>query len=137
VSPPPTTRLLSSLQADGELKPGPFRLAGRDYPDSLYVGCALSEGSNVTDFYLSGKYKRLTATLGITAKPDKGGAVGTFRLKADGRPLDSWTATRDRTTTIDVDVTGVERLTLENTDLVGVLYCSVQSFVWGDPTLIP
>lgn len=137
--PEPTSRFLSALTpADGstELEPASFRMTGRDYPNSLSTGCGLSDGVSITDYPLNSKYQRFTATLGITTDPEDGDAVGTFRLRADDKLLDSWTATRNRTAKVDIDITGVERLTLESVDLIGdPLYCKVKTFVWGDPKL--
>ncbi|MFD1831230.1 NPCBM/NEW2 domain-containing protein [Streptomyces desertarenae] len=142
-STPPAARPLSAMvPQDGSetLTPGSFRLAGRDYPDSLSRDCQFSGDalSGGTEYVLEGRYTRFTATVGITAGPDNADAVGTFGVRVDGKLAGSWTATRDRTASIKVDLTGAERLTLQTVDLVGdPLFCKVKDFVWADPHLTP
>lgn len=142
-STPPAVQPLSAMvPQDGSetLTPGSFRLAGRDYPDSLSRGCQFSGDalSGGTEYVLEGRYTRFTATVGITAGPDNADAVGTFGVRVDGKLAGSWTATRDRTASIKVDLTGAERLTLQTVDLVGdPLFCKVKDFVWAEPHLTP
>ncbi|MEU4565162.1 protein kinase [Micromonospora sp. NPDC023956] len=134
----PVVHQLSGLEAaDGstELTPGTFRLAGRDYPDSLAADCGFSDSTSVTEYSLDGGYRRFTATVGITADPGTS-AHGTFRAKVDGKLVGSWVVTRDQVGSVDLDLTGARTLVLESVDKRGVLYCDVGLFVWADARLV-
>ncbi|GAB2606353.1 hypothetical protein GCM10027168_44030 [Streptomyces capparidis] len=133
----PISHNLVALEAeDGshDMVPGEWRLAGRDYPNSLSAGCGLSDSVVITEYALRGEYERFTATLGIVTEPHDADAVGTFRIRIDGKLINSWTVTRSKPVSVDIKISNVEILTLEAVDIVGdPFYCKVDRFIWGDP----
>ena len=100
---------------------GPAQLSGRIYPDS-FIENAYSDGINYDSTYLlSGLYDRFTALAGITDDSYNNDAEFIIQLYDDvtGPPLWSGTVTIGSPLPVNIDVSGVLRLTVRITRLEG------------------
>ncbi|WP_236794611.1 SEFIR domain-containing protein [Amycolatopsis sp. GM8] len=139
-------RLLKSLTDEiswPEQKPGIGRdvadIGGTRYEHGLVLR-GKAQGS--VELELDGKYVRLTSVAGVLDDAAEPYQVGIFRVVVDGRPAAEATVSRGKPATIDVDLTGAERLRLEMSRPGAGPSPShsggtgrAAELAWGDPTL--
>lgn len=103
-------------------------LAATRYPEStgVWVGC---DGAPATVTYrLSGTYHRLIGTAGL-GDFTPGDITARITLAGDGRSLATLDVSRDRTATLDLDLTGVDTLVISAARVAGV--CGASSIPYG------
>ena len=110
---------------------------GNIYEDCMY---SYSEASGV--FPLEGRFKRLTGTVAVavpshydTAFND--GRTTYFRLLGDGDVLWEDTSINENTLPmeVDIDITGVKKLTVQSTSMQISLTGDYLTVLFGNPTL--
>jgi hypothetical protein len=117
--PPDNTKYLSEFGDGlaGVSQVGSSTIGGTEYPNSVTIKCLYGGDRKAPVHYqLGGRYKTLTADAGIDDSIDLPEARGTITVTgisgASSEQLTSVTATRDVTTPIRVNVTGVRTLEL-------------------------
>ncbi len=114
------------------LKPFGLRTGDRRSDDPADWGICAHAPSELV-FPIGGRYERFTAAGGLPGKRPRG-SVG-FRVRGDGKLLyESNVVTGKKRAAIDVDVAGVDRLTLVTTD--GGNGKHADCSVWYDPRLV-
>lgn len=93
-------------------------MGGRRYPNSIAAGACTVFATNPTyAFPLGGQYRRLSAVAGQDDDSASHGDVQRITVAGDGRTLAARTVRRGSASSIEVDVTGVRRLTVRFTEL--------------------
>lgn len=121
----------NGVHRDTEVGGGPMRIAGTTYAHGIGVNAP----GEVT-FYLGGRCSRVTAVAGLDdhVKDYDTGATARFQVYGDGTSLYDSGVTRPGTAlAIDVDVTGVDTLTLRANDAGDGSYGDRSD--WAQPTV--
>src|SRR5215468_5398735 len=109
-------RYLSDLKPSGNLgelvKPGPVKISGSIYPNSISFYCNVGDPTAFPAYKLKRNARRFQATIGLAAKLSPHFQAGIV-LVGDGRTLRTFTVSVLRPKTINVNVTGVHTLQLE------------------------
>jgi eukaryotic-like serine/threonine-protein kinase len=117
--------------SDG-LESGPQRIANTEYPNSIFDDYCDFYNEPETEFHLGKQYRRFQATVGVS-DDSLSDVNGIFQVLADGRLLAAEATAVGKVKTIDVDVSGRQRLVLRTG-------CSRDAgsivLVWGDARLL-
>ena len=109
-------RYLSDLKPSGKLgelvKPGPVKISGSIYPNSISFYCNVGDPTAFPAYKLKHNARRFKATVGLAAKLPPNFEAG-VELVGDGRTLRTFSVSVLRPKTINVKVTGVHILQLE------------------------
>jgi NPCBM/NEW2 domain len=113
------------------------RLAGRSYPDSTGAWVACADPPATLAYDLAGKFRRLTAVVGLAESAPADLAVR-FQLTADGRPVVDSVVDHRHTATVNVDVSNVDSLVVSAVRTAGDCPSSPLPFgVLGEASLFP
>jgi hypothetical protein len=97
----------------GELvDPGPVKIDGSIYPDSISFYCNTGDPTAFPAYKLEHNARRFQATIGLGAKFPPQFEAGII-LVGDGHTLQTFTVSALRPKTVDVNVTGVHTLQLQ------------------------
>jgi hypothetical protein len=97
----------------GELvDPGPVKIDGSIYPDSISFYCNTGDPTAFPAYKLEHNARRFQATIGLGAKFPPQFEAGVI-LVGDGHTLQTFTVSALRPKTVDVNVTGVHTLQLQ------------------------
>jgi len=138
VSRQPVITYLSTVSTvEGEASTGPASISGTTYTRSVSLGLGGSSGSQRSAGYdLSRAYRRFRATVGLTDSADAHVQVK-IEVLGDGRSLFSQTVGLGQAVPVDVDVTGVLRLTLSATVVTSSSSCCAGSVAaFGDAAIL-
>ena len=109
-------RYLSDLKPSGNLgelvKPGPVKISGSIYPNSISFYCNVGDPTAFPAYKLKRSDRRFQATIGLAGKPPPHFAVGIVLL-GDGQYLQTYNVTAQKPKTVSVNVKGVHTLQLE------------------------
>jgi NPCBM/NEW2 domain len=113
------------------------RLGGRSYPDSAGAWVACADPPATLTYQLAGKFRRLTAVVGLAefAPPD---LAVRFQLTADDRTVADSVVDQRRTATVNVDLSNVDSLVISAVRTAGDCPPSPLPFgVLGEASLFP
>jgi hypothetical protein len=129
----PVSIYLSDLEpVEGSASPSTATVSGTPYPHSVVTYVDEYDDEPVDVGYDLGRhYRRLKATVGLS---DDSPSESQVRIEVfgDGRSLFSQTVGLGTAVPVDIDVTGVLRLTISATMLNTEYGCCDASIVWGD-----
>lgn len=89
-----------------------------------------------TEYNLSKKYSKFTATIGVNDEAEQGDQVGLFIVYVDGNEVGRWESRLGAPQKIEVPVSGAQRIRLE-TGPASVDKPQYSDLVWGTPRLHP
>ncbi len=113
---------------------GAGTLRGASYPNSVIGADRLFGEPELVDYNLGGRYTRFRATVGVDDNAPRD-VKYRFEVLTDGKSRFSRTLDIGQTAVVDIDITGVLRLTLLVDDSPGD-YASYEGAIWGDATLV-
>lgn len=121
--------------SSGELTGGV--LDGRAVPNSTSAWVSCTTTPSTLTYQLDGGYHSLAATVGV-APHTPASVVASVSVVGDGRPLGEVSVGQDRTAPLEVDLTGVDEMTIEVIRVAGECEASSIPYgVLGDAHLIP
>jgi NPCBM/NEW2 domain len=113
------------------------RLAGRTYPDSTGAWVACADPPATLAYHLAGKFRRLTAVLGLAESAPADLAVR-FQLTADNRTVADSVVDQRHTAAVNVDLSNVDSLVVSAVRTAGACPPSPLPFgVLGEGSLFP